>query len=74
MYFSPIIPDMALWLLCATFACIIILSAIYILRVRSVINYRRRADRERPRQTRCRLSAGIGSYLFTGARPTASKK
>lgn len=48
MYFSPIIPDMALWLLCATFACIIILSAIYILRVRSVINYRRRADRERP--------------------------
>ena len=48
MYFSPIIPESALWLLCAAFACLAMLAAIYFFRVRTVVNYRRRADRERP--------------------------
>lgn len=48
MYFSPVIPDMSLWLLCAAFACVVLLAAIYLARVRSVVTYRRRADRERP--------------------------
>ena len=48
MYFSPVIPDISLWLLCAAFVCVALLAAIYMARVRSVVSYRRRADRERP--------------------------
>lgn len=48
MYLSPIISDTSLWLLCAAFVCVVLLAAIYMLRVRSVVTYRRRADRERP--------------------------
>ena len=48
MYLSPIITDKALWLLCITFVCLVLLIAIYLFRVRTVVNYRRRADRERP--------------------------
>ena len=48
MYLSPLIPDLSLWLLVACFACVLLLLAIYLFRVRSVVDYRRRADRERP--------------------------
>lgn len=47
MYLSPIIPDLSLWLLCASFVCVLLLFSIYVFRVRSVVNYRRRADHER---------------------------
>lgn len=48
MYLSPIIPETALWLLCASFACVVLLAAIYFFRVNSVVSTRRRADAERP--------------------------
>ena len=48
MYLSPHISDTSLWLLCISFGCVVLLAAIYMFRVRSVVNYRRRADRERP--------------------------
>lgn len=48
MYLSPVIPDMSVWLLCAAFLCVVLLAAIYMARVRTVVTYRRRADRERP--------------------------
>ncbi|MCM1068030.1 MAG: glycosyltransferase [Muribaculaceae bacterium] len=38
----------ALWLLFACFMCVLLMAAIYFFRVRNVVNYRRRADRERP--------------------------
>lgn len=41
-------PPIALWLISACFMCVLFLAAIYFFRVRTVINYRRRADRERP--------------------------
>lgn len=48
MYLSPIITPTALWLLFACFVCVLLLAAIYFFRVRTVVNYRRKADRERP--------------------------
>lgn len=48
MYLSPVISPTALWLLCACFTCVLLLGAIYFFRVRTVVNFRRRADRERP--------------------------
>lgn len=48
MYFSPIMTPAALWLLFACFVCVLLLAAIYLFRVRNVVTYRRRADRERP--------------------------
>lgn len=37
-----------MWLLCAAFLCVLLLAAIYFFRVRTVVKYRRSADRERP--------------------------
>ncbi len=37
----------ALWLLFASLLCILLLAAIYFMRVRTVVNFRRKADRER---------------------------
>ena len=48
MYFSPSISYNALWLLAACAICALAVAAIYFFRVRTVIDYRRRADRERP--------------------------
>lgn len=48
MYFSPVINHTSLWLLCACAACVLGIAAFYFFRVRSVVNYRRRADSERP--------------------------
>lgn len=48
MYFSPVIPDISMWLLFASLMALLLLAAICFFRVRSVITYRRRADRERP--------------------------
>ena len=48
MFLSPIMTPAALWRLFACFVCVLLLAAIYFARVRSVVNYRRRADRERP--------------------------
>ncbi|MDE6574486.1 MAG: glycosyltransferase [Muribaculaceae bacterium] len=48
MYLSPVIPDIALWLLCACFACVMLLAAIYFFRVNTVVKHRRKADAERP--------------------------
>ncbi|MDE6158239.1 MAG: glycosyltransferase [Muribaculaceae bacterium] len=47
MYLSPIMTNAALWLLFACFVCVLLLAAIYFFRVRRVVNYRRKADRER---------------------------
>lgn len=48
MYFSPIISFTALWLIGACAFCVLAVAAYYFFRVRTVINYRRRADSERP--------------------------
>lgn len=48
MYFSPILTSTELWLLCAAAICALLVAAIYFFRLRSVTEYRRRADRERP--------------------------
>ena len=48
MYFSPIMTPAALWLLFACFVCVLLLASLYFFRVRNVVAYRRRADRERP--------------------------
>lgn len=48
MYFSPSISNTALWLIAACAACALGVAAIYFFRVRSVIDYRRRSDRELP--------------------------
>lgn len=48
MYFSPILTSTELWLLGAAAVCVLLVAAIYFFRVRTVTEYRRRADRERP--------------------------
>lgn len=48
MYLSPAITPLALRLLIACFICVLLVAAIYFFRVRRVVGYRRRADRERP--------------------------
>ena len=48
MYLSPVITPLALRLLIACFICVLLVAAIYFFRVRRVVGYRRRADRERP--------------------------
>lgn len=48
MYFSPTISFTALWLLGACALCVLAVAAFYFFRVRTVVNYRRRADGERP--------------------------
>lgn len=48
MYLSPVIPDVALWLLLSSIISVLLVAAIYFFRVISVVNYRRRADHERP--------------------------
>lgn len=48
MYFSPIISFTALWLIGVCALCVLAVSAYYFFRVRTVINYRKRADSERP--------------------------
>ena len=48
IYFSPEISDTVLWLLAAAFVCLLLLCAICFFRVRSVVAFRRSADRERP--------------------------
>lgn len=48
MYFSPILAPDVLWLLGACAFCVLLVAAIYFFRVRSVAEYCRRADRERP--------------------------
>lgn len=48
MYISPSISPTALWLIVAAALCIILLAALYLFRVRSVAEYRRKADAERP--------------------------
>ncbi len=48
MYFSPILTYTELWLLGAAAVCVLLVAAIYFFRVRTVAEYRRRADRERP--------------------------
>lgn len=47
MYFSPVISSLSLWFIAAAFLCVLLLSAIYMLRVRKVVAYRRRSDSER---------------------------
>lgn len=48
MYFSPTISFTALWLIGACALCVLAVAAFYFFRVRTVVNYRRRADGERP--------------------------
>ncbi len=48
MYLSTDIPVESLWLLGGALACVALLATIYLLRVRTVTAYRRRADHERP--------------------------
>lgn len=48
MYFSPTISFTALWLIGASALCVLAVAAFYLFRVRTVVNYRRRADGERP--------------------------
>ena len=48
MYFSPTISFTALWLLGICAFCALLVAAFYFFRIRTVINYRRRADSERP--------------------------
>lgn len=48
MYFSPIISFTALWLIGVCALCVLAVAAYYFFRVRTVINYRRSADNERP--------------------------
>lgn len=48
MYFSSVIPEITLWLLGVCFLCVLMLAAIYFFRIGSVVNFRRKADRERP--------------------------
>lgn len=47
MYISPQLTPTSLWLLAACFMCVLLLTAIYLFRVRNVIAWRRRCDRER---------------------------
>lgn len=47
MYFSPVISFTALWLVVACACCVLAVAVYYFCRVRTVINYRRRADSER---------------------------
>lgn len=46
MYLSHILCPTVIWLLSACLFCIVITTIIYLLRVRNVVRYRRRADRE----------------------------
>lgn len=48
MYFSPILNNTTLWLLGGCALCILLVAAFYFFRLRSVAEYRRRADSERP--------------------------
>lgn len=48
MYFSPTISFTALWLIGACALCVLAVASFYFFRVRTVVNYRRRADGERP--------------------------
>ena len=48
MYFSPIISFTALWLIGICALCVLAVASYYFFRVRTVINYRKRADSERP--------------------------
>ena len=47
MYLSPVIPELSIWPLCASVVSVLLLVLIYVLRVRTVVNYRRAADHER---------------------------
>lgn len=48
MYISPTLTPAVMWLLIGAFGCLLLLAIYYTLRVRSVSNFRLRADRERP--------------------------
>lgn len=48
MYLSPQISLTSLWMLATAFMCVLLLFAIYMLRVRKVAVYRRRTNSERP--------------------------
>ncbi len=48
MYFASTISPTALWLIVAAAGCILLLAALYFFRIRTITEYRRKADSERP--------------------------